>query len=454
MTYDLSNKKITVLGMAKSGIAAARLLSDAGARLFVSDNGDADMLSTATGELDSMSIAYETGGHSEQALEADFIVTSPGVPEVADIIGKALEAELPVYSELECASWFATGRIAAITGSNGKTTCTALLGDMMKESFDDVRVGGNIGTPFSSLIGDGDTSETLYVLEVSSFQLKWIAAFHPHLATVLNVTPDHLDWHTDYKSYVNAKERIIENMTSDDYFTYNSDDPESTRIASKSAAGNIPFSVKTKLENGCWLEGSELRLKYDTIDETVLNVNDLKLRGIHNVANAAACILLATTGGASIIRSGSALLTFPGVPHRLETVRVLNDVSYVNDSKSTNVDSMTAALNSFKEPIILIAGGRDKGSDFETIKELASQKVKTLILIGEAAGKIGRSLSTVEEQRISPTMKDAVVTAERISEAGDVVLLSPGCASFDMFRNYEERGEVFADEVNALEEKP
>ena len=452
MKDDLSNKKITVLGMAKSGIAAARLLSDAGARIFVSDSGDSELLAAATAELDAMSIKYETGGHTEHALEAEFIVTSPGVPETAGIIGQALEAELPIYSELECASWFTDGKIAAITGSNGKTTCTALLGEMMKQSFDDVRLGGNIGTPFSSLVGKGDTNKTIYILEVSSFQLKWIDKFHPVAATVLNVTPDHLDWHTNYESYVNAKERITENMTSDNYFIYNSDDTESTRIASNSAAKNISFSVKTKLDNGCWLEDSELRLKYESIDETVINVNDLKLPGIHNVANAAACILLATTGGASIIRSGSALLAFPGVQHRLETVRVLNEVSYVNDSKSTNVDSMTVALNSFDEPIILIAGGRDKGSDFESIKELVSRKVKTLILIGEAAEKISRSFSSIADKRVSPNLKDAVVVAERLSVAGDVVLLSPGCASFDMFRNYEERGEVFANEVKALGE--
>jgi len=452
MKDDLSNKKITVLGMAKSGIAAARLLSNAGARVFVSDSGDSESLAAATAELAALSIAFETGEHSEHALDADFIVTSPGVPEVATVIGNALEAELPIYSELECASWFTDGKIAAITGSNGKTTCTVLLGEMMKQSFDDVRIGGNIGTPFSSLVIEGDTSKTIYILEVSSFQLKWIDTFHPRAAAVLNVTPDHLDWHTDYDSYVNAKNRIVENMTSDNCFIYNKDDPESTRIASNSAAENYAFSVKSELENGCWLDGSELKIKYESFDETVLNVNDLKLRGIHNVANAAACILLATTGGASIIRSGSALLSFPGVQHRLETVRVLNDVSYVNDSKSTNVDSMTVALKSFDEPIILIAGGRDKGSDFKSMNGLASQKVKSLILIGEAAEKIGKSLSSVTDQQLTSTMKDAVKTAERLSKAGDVVLLSPGCASFDMFINYEERGEVFTDVVNALGE--
>jgi len=453
MKDDLSNKKITVLGMAKSGIAVVRLLSDAGAKIFVSDSGDSELLAAATAELDAMSINYETGGHTEHALDADFIVTSPGVPETAGIIGKVVKAELPIYSELECASWFTDGKIAAITGSNGKTTCTALLGEMMKQSFDDVRVGGNIGTPFSSLISDGDTGNTVYILEVSSFQLKWIDTFHPRAATVLNVTPDHLDWHTDYESYVNAKERIVENMTSENCFIYNSDDAESTRIASKSAAKNISFSVKTELDSGCWLDGSELRLKYDSFDETILNVNDLKLRGIHNVANAAASILLATTGGASIIRSGSALLAFSGVQHRLETVRVLNEVNYVNDSKSTNVDSMTVALNAFEEPIILIAGGRDKGSDFESIKELTSEKVKSLILIGEAAEKIGKSFSSVEDQHFVHTMMEAVASAEHISKAGDVVLLSPGCSSFDMFKNYEERGEVFVNEVNALGEK-
>lgn len=453
MKDDLSNKKITVLGMAKSGLAVVRLLSDAGAKIFVSDSGNSELLAAATAELDSMSINYETGGHTEHTLDADFIVTSPGVPEIADIIGQAVEAELPIYSEIECASWFTDGKIAAITGSNGKTTCTALLGEMMKQSFDDVRVGGNIGTPFSSLIGDGDTDNTIYILEVSSFQLRWIDTFHPHAATVLNVTPDHLDWHTDYNGYVNAKERIVENMTSENSFIYNSDDPESTRIASKSSTKNISFSVKTELDSGCWLEGSDLRLKYDSFDETILNVNDLKLRGIHNVANVAASFLLATTGGASIIRSGSALLAFPGVQHRLETVRVLNDVSYVNDSKSTNVDSMTVALNAFDEPIILIAGGRDKGSDFESINELASKKVKSLILIGEAAEKIGKSFSSVGDQHYAHTMMEAVASAEHLSTVGDVVLLSPGCASFDMFTNYEERGELFAKEVNALGEK-
>ncbi|MCH8272926.1 MAG: UDP-N-acetylmuramoyl-L-alanine--D-glutamate ligase, partial [Candidatus Marinimicrobia bacterium] len=346
MKHELSNKKITVLGMANSGIAAARLLSKAGATLFMSDIGSEDNLATAIKELKSMSIEYETDGHTDRALDADFVVSSPGIPETSDVIKNVIDSKLPLYSELEAASWFATGKITAITGTNGKTTCTSLLGEMMRGSFDDVRVGGNIGTPFSSLVIDGDSADTNYILELSSFQLKWIKDFHPSLATLLNVTPDHLDWHSDLASYIGAKERIVENMTSEDSFVYNFDDEESTRIASLSKSRKLPFSVTQELEEGCWLEGNELRLKIDSIDEKVLNIKDLKLRGLHNVANAAACLILTTTGGASIIRSGSALLSFEGVEHRLETVRVLDDVSYVNDSKSTNVDSLVVALNS------------------------------------------------------------------------------------------------------------
>ena len=452
MKDELSNKKITILGMAKSGIAAAHLLSDAGAEVFVSDSGYDASLSLNTAELDRLGVAYETGGHTERAFEADFIVTSPGIPEVSDVIEKIIKKKIPLYSELECAGWFATGRITAITGSNGKTTCTMLLGEMMKEAFDDVRVGGNIGTPFSSLVSESDSADTVYVLEVSSFQLKWIRDFHPHSATILNVTSDHLDWHTDLESYIGAKERIIENMNGDDQFIYNIDDDESSRIASLSKCRQLPFSVGSRLEEGCWLDGTELHLKLDSGVEEVFQVGELKLRGIHNIANAAACLILATTGGASIIRSGSVLLSFQGVQHRLETVRMLDEVVYVNDSKSTNVDSMAVALNSFKEPVVLIAGGRDKGSDFSLLTELVSKKVKSIILIGEAGEKIAKAFRTIPDTHFSKSMKAAVETACMISEAGDAVLLSPGCASFDMFDNYEERGELFKKAVNELKE--
>ena len=452
MKDELSNKKITVLGMAKSGIAAAHLLSDAGATVFVSDNGEGASLSLNMAELDKLGVTYETGGHSDRAFEADLIVTSPGVPEVSAVIKKTIEKEIPLYSELECASWFASGTITAITGSNGKTTCTTLLGEMMKESFDDVRVGGNIGTPFSSLVSESDSLDTVYVLEVSSFQLKWIRDFHPHFATVLNVTHDHLDWHSDLESYIGAKERIIENMTKDDRFVYNIDDDESRRIASSAKSKLLPFSVQSRLEEGCWLHGDELHLKLNSGVEEVFQVGELKLRGIHNIANTAACLILATTGGASIIRSGSVLLSFQGVRHRLETVRTLDEVVYVNDSKSTNVDSMAVALNSFEEPIVLIAGGRDKGSDFSSLTELVSKKVKSIILIGEAGEKIAKAFRTIPDVHFSKSMKAAVETACMISVAGDVVLLSPGCASFDMFENYEERGDLFKKAVDELED--
>ncbi|TFB14008.1 UDP-N-acetylmuramoyl-L-alanine--D-glutamate ligase [Candidatus Marinimicrobia bacterium MT.SAG.4] len=449
MKYELSNKKITLLGMGKSGRAAARLLSEAGAELFMSDSGRAENFGRAIEELDGMNIPYETDGHTDRVLDADFVVTSPGIPESSDVIRNVLDSDLPLYTELEAASWFASGKITAITGSNGKTTCTSLLGEMMKGSFDDVRVGGNIGTPFSSLVIDGDSADTNYILEVSSFQLKWIKDFHPSLATVLNVTPDHLDWHTDLASYVGAKDRIVENMTAEDCFVYNLDDKESTRIASLSKSRKLPFSVTKELEEGCWLEGTELKLKFDSFDEKILDIKDIKLRGLHNVANAAACMILTTQGGASIVRSGSALLSFEGVEHRLETVRVLDEVSYVNDSKSTNVDSLAVALNSFDEPLVLIAGGRDKGGDFKSLTELAAKKVKKLILIGEADEKIAKAFWTIKDVHFATSMKAAVETAVMIAESGEVVLLSPGCASFDMFKNYEERGKEFKDEVNS-----
>ncbi|MCH7495569.1 MAG: UDP-N-acetylmuramoyl-L-alanine--D-glutamate ligase [Candidatus Marinimicrobia bacterium] len=377
------------------------------------------------------------------------MVLSPGLSPAIEQVQLAQRAGVEVIGDVELFARLNETPVIGITGSNGKTTCTSLLGEMMRGSFDDVRVGGNIGTPFSSLVIDGDSADTNYILELSSFQLKWIKDFHPSFATLLNVTPDHLDWHSDLASYVGAKERIVENMTSEDSFVYNFDDEESTRIASLSKSRKLPFSVTQELEEGCWLEGNELRLKIDSIDEKVLNIKDLKLRGLHNVANAAACLILTTTGGASIIRSGSALLSFEGVEHRLETVRVLDDVSYVNDSKSTNVDSLAVALNSFDEPLVLIAGGRDKGADFNSLTELATKKVKKLILIGEAAEKIAKAFWTIKDVHFAASMKAAVETAIMLAERGEVVLLSPGCASFDMFKNYEERGNAFKDEVNS-----
>ncbi len=453
LTFPLTQVEglsVTVLGMARSGVAVARLLSSKRANVFVSDQASADALAASVAELSKHGIPYETDRHSDRVHACDLMVVSPGVPSDAPVVQEAIRREIDVVSELECASWFCSGPIAAITGSNGKTTTTTLLGRMLGDARARHTVGGNIGTAFSSILPEKDP-DMVTVLEVSSFQLDHIRSFRPVVSAILNITPDHMDrYETSMELYAASKARITMNQRADDLFVYNADDTQVVRIASRVKSRMLPFSVERRLTEGAWAEDGSIVSTGSGRKETIIRIGEMSLRGGHNVANAMAALLMAQHLGVSVASIRATLRNFKGVEHRLEFVRDVRGIQYINDSKATNVDSVAVALKSFIQPVVLILGGRDKGNDYSTIADLVRKHVRSIVAIGESADKVREAFSSIVHVEQAVTMEGAVSAATALATAGDVVLLSPACASFDWFRNYEHRGEVFKEAVRGL----
>ncbi|MEM6326294.1 MAG: UDP-N-acetylmuramoyl-L-alanine--D-glutamate ligase [Bacteroidota bacterium] len=471
--------RATVVGGARSGVAAARLLARHGAEVFLTDHAaDPGRLGA---ELDAAGVASEFGGHTARALEADLFVVSPGVPSTVPLVTEADAAGIPVVSEIEAASWFCPGPIVAVTGSNGKTTTTTLIAHVFETAGLKHVVAGNIGTAFSDQV-DAVDADTHVVLEVSSFQLDHISTFRPHIGVLLNITPDHLDrYGGDFERYAAAKYRLFENQTEADWLVYNHDDAHVRAHVQRAAeAGGltpVPFSIEQPLRLGAFaheVDGTEqitLSLPHrdpttegpltptDPVfrDDDFMPASDLALRGRHNLYNslAAAIVARAVEIRSDVVRQS--LTSFEGVPHRLERVRAVNGVEYVNDSKATNVNAVWYALESFaphddgSPSVVLIAGGRDKGNDYGPLRRLVESTVKGIVAIGEGAEKVLEELGgLVGHSAHAGSMQEAVQYASLMAEAGDTVLLSPACASFDMFDHYEHRGEVFKDLVRAL----
>lgn len=450
----VSRSSVSVIGAARSGVAAASLLKQAGADVFITESASTDEQTQA--RLDELEIAYETGGHSERAFEADFFVISPGVPSSAPIVERAGERGLAVYSEIEAASWFCKASIVAITGSNGKTTTTALAGHVFRSADRVTHVGGNIGNAFSTFAMDAEPGDVV-ILEVSSFQLDHIDTFRPQVSVLLNITPDHLDrYENDFERYARSKFRIIENQLDDDAFIYNRDDPTVwNRVRQMADTGDGPRLLGISLERdvaaGAFLRNGDLILRFNQQEEVLMRAEELSLQGRHNLYNSLAAAVAArvTEVRSDVVRES--LMSFEGVPHRLEFVRELDGVRYVNDSKATNVNAVWYALESFTEPVVLIVGGRDKGNDYASLKPLVKEKVRAVIAIGESAAKVSAELGPLAGRAFdADSLQEAVQYARIFAESGDVVLLSPACASFDMFENYEERGEVFKKLVRGL----
>ncbi len=449
----VQGQKVTVVGGARSGLAVARLLADAGARVFLTEKGAATQgLEKA---LDEAGVAYEFGGHTRRALEADFFAISPGVPSTVNIVEQAVRSGLKVYSEIEVAAWFCPAPIVAITGSNGKTTTTSLLGHIFRQSGRQTVVAGNIGFPFADYVR-GLTPEAVVVLEVSSFQLDHIDAFRPRVSVLLNITPDHLDrYNYDFNQYAQSKFRIFENQQDDDVLVYNYDDTlvrdYVAWVTTQRALRAMGFSQQVDLDEGGFLRGDALVLRINQQEEVLMQAEKLALRGRHNLYNSLAAAVAARVMEVRSDVVRESLTSFEGVPHRLELVRELDGVRYVNDSKATNVNAVWYALESFNERLVLIAGGRDKGNDYASLKPLVRQKVRAVIAIGESAEKVMQELGTVAEQRVEAhSMEEAIRYARFYAEPGDIVLLSPACASFDMFENYEDRGDTFKRLVMSL----
>ena len=431
----------------------ARLLAEAGAQVFLTEQGAAsqrqeDMLKEA-------GVQYEFGGHTARALNSDFLAISPGVPSSANIVQQALRSGLPVYSEIEVGSWFCQAPIVAITGSNGKTTTTSLLGHIFRSSRRSTIVAGNIGYPFSDYVLDADP-EDVVVLEVSSFQLDHIDTFRPRVSILLNITPDHLDrYDHNFNEYAQSKFRIFENQQEEDVLVYNHDDElvhdYVEWIAAKRPMRVMGISQEGELESGAFVRSDAITLRNNNRENILMEISELALRGRHNLYNSLAAAVAARVMeiNSDVIRES--LKSFEGVPHRLEAVRDLDGVRYVNDSKATNVNAVWYALESFEEPIVLIAGGRDKGNNYASLKPLVKEKARAVIGLGESADKVDRELGSVAPHHFKVnSMEEALRKARDLAQAGDVVLLSPACSSFDMFDNYEHRGDTFKRLVMSL----
>jgi UDP-N-acetylmuramoylalanine--D-glutamate ligase len=406
----------------------------------------------AVNSMETIGIPYEFGGHTERVFDCSIIVISPGVPSNAKVVRDAQQRGIKVIGELELASWFFPGKIIAITGSNGKTTTTTLIGEIFKTANRNHFVAGNIGTAFSGFIKTS-TEDTVAILEVSSFQLDHIEKFHPKISIVLNITPDHMDrYEHSMEKYAASKARIFTNQNNNDMLIYNFDDPV-TRSKIKSAKCDLlPFSVQSKVD-GAYLDRAsddKKTIKLSNLADSLIEISEIGIKGIHNVYNSMAAALAAYSLGISADAIRTALKSFKGVEHRLEFVREVGGVEFINDSKATNVDSVWYAISAIEKPIILLLGGRDKGNDYTKLFQIVKSKVKVIIAIGESAEKISTEFRPFTEVKKVASMQEALSEASEISTAGEVVLLSPACASFDWFKNYEQRGKVFKELVAQL----
>jgi UDP-N-acetylmuramoylalanine--D-glutamate ligase len=449
-----------VLGLARSGTAAARLLQAAGSRVTVADGKDEAALGETLAGLDHRNLVVTVGAAYETALdEAELIVISPGVPSSLASVQAARRRGVPVIGELELASWYLTMPMVAITGTNGKSTTTTLVGRLLEESGRHPFVGGNLGTPLSEAalrVQQAGSTKAPYdnlVVEVSSFQLETIANFHPRIAAVLNITTDHLDRYNSLDEYVAAKAKIFQNQSVDDFAVLNADDARVRQLGRALRPRVLQFSTTARLAagvDGAFVDNDRLIVQRAGRREEVCRRGDIRMLGAHNVANALAAALIGLLCDCPMEVIRRVLKSFPGLEHALELVRERDGVRYVNDSKGTNVDATLKALESFSDPIVLIAGGRDKGGDFGRLRESILRRAKRVILIGEAGPRIRQALTGFERLTAAGSLKEAVECASHEAVAGDVVLLSPACASFDMFRDYQDRGRQFKALVEAL----
>lgn len=446
---ELKGKKVLVVGLGKSGLSAAMFLRRKGAHVTVSDMRSAAALAREIPALLEHGIMVESGGHGLLTFRRqDLIVVSPGVPLDTPEIVQVKAFGLPVIGELELASQYLKGRVLAITGSNGKTTTTALTGDLLAASGLRTLVGGNIGVPVVDLI-DQSTDDSWSVLEVSSFQLESTRLFHPQIAVILNITPDHLDRHGSFENYAMAKERIFNAQTKDDYLVLNADNARTAASAARAVAQVYWFSLEEPVAQGAWIENGWIcfRSSSDAVSEQVIEMKQIPLRGAHNVENVLAAVCAARLAGADVESVAKAIASFQAVEHRLEFVAVDNGVEYYNDSKATNVDAAAKAIAAFPGCIHLILGGKDKNSNYADLADLLRGRVKAVYTIGTAAQKIESQIRNVVPIVSCETLERAVAAARAAAHPGDVVLLSPACSSFDQFENYEHRGRVFKELV-------
>ncbi|TAI46872.1 UDP-N-acetylmuramoyl-L-alanine--D-glutamate ligase [Flagellimonas allohymeniacidonis] len=441
---------LVVLGGGESGVGTAILGKKEGYQVFVSDKGEIQPKYQEV--LEHFEIEWESGRHSkEKILTADLVMKSPGIPDKVPLVQELITKGIPVISEMEFASKFSKALVIGITGSNGKTTTTMLTYHLLKNGGVNVGMAGNIGDSYAKMVAE--TSHEHLVLEISSFQLDGIVQFKPHIAMITNITPDHLDrYENKFENYVASKFRIAMNQDENDYLIYDADDPVICEGFAKHPVQSklLPFSLKEKQETGAWLENDTIKInvEHKTLE---MSTDILALEGQHNVKNTMAASMAALLVNVRKEAIRKSIQTFQGVPHRLEKVLKINHVEYINDSKATNVNATYYALDGIKKPIVWIVGGVDKGNDYTELMPLVREKVKAIICLGMDNTKLKEAFGSVIDLMVETySMEEAVKVAYKIGERGDAVLLSPACASFDLFENYEDRGNQFKAEIKKL----
>ncbi|HYL10704.1 MAG TPA: UDP-N-acetylmuramoyl-L-alanine--D-glutamate ligase [Candidatus Acidoferrales bacterium] len=449
---ELAGKRVLVVGLARTGIATALFCAQRGARVTATETRVESQIGDAVAKLRAAGVSLELGGHQRETfLEQDLIVPSPGVPSNMPQLAAARQKGVNVWSEVELASRFLSGRLVGITGSNGKTTTTSLIAHILETAQFPTLLAGNIGTPLISRVEDSsDASVT--VVELSSFQLELTEKFRPNVSVWLNLTPDHLDRHGSLEAYGQAKAKMFANQTEQDAAVLNADDPQTPPYAPQRPQV-FWFSRTKRVAGGAFLRGEEIVFRRDGNDTVLLRRADIGLRGEHNLENVLAASAAAYLAGARPEAIASGVRSFAGVEHRLEFVAEVAGVSYYNDSKATNVDATLKAMDAFPGALLIILGGKDKGSDYTLLRETLKEKARMAYLIGAAAEKIADQISGVVPIERAETLERAVQLAANLAAPGDTVLLAPACASFDQFENYEHRGRVFKQLVRQIEQK-
>ena len=449
-SIELRNKRVLVVGLARTGVATALFCAARGARVTATDTRMEKEIGDTLAALRKAGVALELGGHRQELiLDADLVVPSPGVPADAPLLQFARSKGVTIWSEIELAFRFLKGRFIGITGSNGKTTTTSLIEHILRSAGFSTILAGNIGTPLISSV-EKFSDKTITVAELSSFQLELIEKFRPSISVFLNLTPDHLDRHHTLESYGAAKARIFENQTESDSAILNADDPGTTPYA-PAKPQLFWFSRKQRVAQGAFVKESEILFRREGAEETILKLSDIPLVGSHNVENVLAAVTATRLAGAEPAVVAKGVRSFAGVEHRLEFVAEIAGVRFYNDSKATNVDATLKALDAFPGRILIILGGKDKGSDYTVLQPPLREKAILALLIGAAADKIEKQIAGSVAIEQAGTLERAVETAAHAARAGDVVLLAPACASFDQFQNYEHRGRVFKELVHQLE---
>ena len=447
---EIKGKKVVVLGLALSGVSAATLAIYKGADVFVSDQGNSKSLADSFNELKKIGSKGEIGKHSDKIYDADLWVISPGIPQNSKLIENAIVKKIPVVSEIEFASWYTEAPIIAITGSNGKTTTAHILEKMVQTDELHGLMAGNVGIPFSSMVLNdlnNPNSKRVWILEISSFQMEFIVHFKPFISIFLNITPDHLDRYNSMKEYIAAKMNMCSNQSKDDFIVYNVEDNILVEEIAESTSRKIAFGLNYHPE--AIFQPNRTKI-YTQEHATLIQMDEILIPGQHNLLNSLAAATAANIIGITNQDIFSILSTFSGVPHRLEKVSEINGVTYINDSKATNLDAVQVALKSFSQPVILLLGGMDKGGDFRSLLPHTHKYLKTVIAFGQAKEIILLAVGDAVRSTSAMDLNEALSLAQNYSQPGDIVLLSPGCASFDQFDNFEQRGNHFKKLVNTI----